>query len=295
MTVEEIIRMLDDPGSLECVFREAERIEFTEIDRIVFNTKRRKYSIGMSDSEKIDCAFELKCFLYTYVKHNKKAKTGTGNYESDPDKKWCHLDHNEIKHKFDILLSKKHKLNVIMIEDDSQAFSDKIPEILHVYYCRPGNRQKNLASIKGDSFEDFIYFDSMELMRFKWSDFINTHFEYNQFKGKNKHKETYFVVHSVANYNALLIGEYLKLWESLKLKSPLYVFIHLKEKIRPKVSLPDNCICLYNDDYESISADVLDHFCDHYHDCYSYDPVQLAGRSSMSYRNALKTLQFCQK
>ncbi len=295
MTVEEIIRMLDDPGNLERAFREAERIKFTKKDGAVFNMKRRKYFIGMNDSEKIDCAFELKCFLYTYVKHNQKEKTETGNYKDDPGKKWCHLDHKKIKHKFDILRSKKYNLNVIMIEPDKLALSSRISEILYVYYSLQDGKKQNSAHIKGDSFLYDIYFDSIEIMRFNWLSFINSHFEYNQFKGKNKQKEIFFVVHSVQNYNALLIGEYLKLWESLKLKSPLYLFLHLQEKVQSTDHLPDNCICLYDDDYESVSPDVLGDFCEHFNDCYSYDPAQVAGRSSMSVLDALNSLQFCQK
>lgn len=302
MSVEEIIRMLDDPGNLERAFREAETIEFTEIDRSVINVKRRKYSIGMSDFEKIDCAHELKCFLSLYEKDNSREKRGTGNYKDDPVKKWCHLDHKKIKHSFNKLRWKEQKLKVIMIEDDSQAFSDKIPEILHVCYSRPGNQQKNLASVKGDSLEDCIYLESMDEMIKSWVDFMNFHFElnedlsgiYDHFK-KKKQKETHFIVHSVENYNAQLIGEYLKLWESLELESPLYLFLHLNEKVRPKVSLPDNCICLYDDEYEHVSLHDLGHFCDHYDYCYSYNPALVAGLSSMSFREAVEKLRFCQK
>ena len=301
--IQRILDLLDDPTTLGEALRCAGQLSLNRDNLFLFKQLKQEFIAGIHEIEMLKWIDRLRTLVSSCIADNKNEKTENGNYKDDPDKKWCHLDHKKIKHKFDVLRWKEHKLNVIMIEHDRLAFSNKIPEILHVHYCRQDTQQQNPANLKGDYLLDYIYFDSMEIMRSGWVDFMNFHFKlnenlsgiYDQFKRKRNQTEIYFVVHSVEKYNALLIGEYLKLWESLGLETPLYLFIHLKIKVRPKVSLPDNCICLYTDEYENISPDDLGDFCDHYDDCYSYDPGLLAGLSVMSYRDAVEKLKFCQK
>ena len=71
MTIEKIIGMLENPATIGEALQLAEELPFSGSDRFFFNLKRQKFTVGMSDNEKVNWVGEMKTFLSVYK--------GTGN------------------------------------------------------------------------------------------------------------------------------------------------------------------------------------------------------------------------
>jgi len=97
MTVEEIIRMLDNPSTLGDALLEAANLPFQGDDRIRFQQKRQRYIDGLSDHERPRWVGEMKNFLSLYV------TSGGGNTAGAPNS--VHLN----EYKTDIFLSYARK------------------------------------------------------------------------------------------------------------------------------------------------------------------------------------------
>ena len=66
MTVEEIIRMLDNPATLGDALLEAAKLPFRGDDKVRFQQKRQRYIDGLSDHERPRWVGEMKAFLSLY-------------------------------------------------------------------------------------------------------------------------------------------------------------------------------------------------------------------------------------
>ena len=67
MTVEEIIRMLDNPATFGDALLEAAKLPFRGDDKVRFEQKRQRYIDGLSDHERPRWVGEMKAFLSLYV------------------------------------------------------------------------------------------------------------------------------------------------------------------------------------------------------------------------------------
>ncbi len=66
MTVEDMIRMLDNPATLGDALLEAAKLPFRGDDKVRFQQKRQRYIDGLSDHERPRWAGEMKAFLSLY-------------------------------------------------------------------------------------------------------------------------------------------------------------------------------------------------------------------------------------
>ena len=271
-----------DSGMIHEALLKAARIPFVGEDVTMFKMKRQEYESGMSDYRKTNWISEMKVFLSRYH----PCGFG-GDYLSDKDKRWCQLNHLDIKRKFDKLCMKRHPVNVIIIEDNADALSYSIPLILYKRFRRTSDGQF-LADIKG-GVSDFIDFDSRETIDYGCK---NLEF-YWEITGSN----IFFLFHWVCGFNVDLMDAYLVYWKSLRLQKPLYLFMHLAahEKISGHAQLPDNCICLSDQEYTKVTESEFQQFCEQSNGCYRYDRNAVAGSFPISYREALEKLEFRQQ
>ena len=85
MTVEEIIRMLDNPATLGDALLEAAKLPFRGDDKVRFQQKRQHYIDGLSDHERPRWVGEMKAFLSLYSNSLENKPTGSGDRVDVPN------------------------------------------------------------------------------------------------------------------------------------------------------------------------------------------------------------------
>ena len=103
MTVEEIIRMLDNPATIGEALIEAAKLPFRGDDRVRFEQKRQQYIDGLTDHERPRWVGEMKNFLSLYLDLAENKPTGSGDRADESNRK----HRNETK--TDIFVSYAHE------------------------------------------------------------------------------------------------------------------------------------------------------------------------------------------
>ena len=66
-TGKNIIQLLENPATIGEALQLAEHLHYAGSDRFLFNQKRQKFSVGMSDYERLNWIGEMKNFLQKYI------------------------------------------------------------------------------------------------------------------------------------------------------------------------------------------------------------------------------------
>jgi hypothetical protein len=295
MTIEDIIRWLSNPATIMEALREAEKIQFSDWDRTVFEMNRDKFHIGMSDYDKVNCIEELKGLISKYETNN-----------NEDLKLWHHLDKQNLKERFKKLRRDQNLLKVIFIEYDEEALSSEIHDILFsdykYYYSSDVTKFK--GDIKGDTIHYKLDLSKIDDIEDDWTEFVGGVFELSgnlveikeKFTKENKHKENNFIVQFINNFNVDNFEVYYSLWDSLTLEKPLFLCFHVKENVLPATPARSNYLFCH-----SCIKDMVDHyefrcFFSTYKKWYNEDATLCQNSCPpMSYRDAVEKLKFCQK
>jgi len=99
MTVEDIIRMLDNPATLSDALLEAAKLPFRGDDKVRFEQKRQRYIDGLSDHDRPIFVGEMRNFLLQNEGCSVSATDGEGlrSYTLDRENQWHYLGQGEFQ------------------------------------------------------------------------------------------------------------------------------------------------------------------------------------------------------
>ena len=295
MTIEDIIRLLSNPATIMGALREAEKIQFTDRDRTVFEMKRDKFHVGMSDYDKVNCIDELKGLILKYEMNS-----------NEDLKLWHHLDKQQLKERFKKLRKDKNPLKVIFIEYDEEALSSEIHDILfsdYKYYYS-SDITKFKGDIKGDTIHYKLDLSKIDDIEDDWAEFFGGVFELSgnlaeikaKFIKENKHKENNFIVQFIHNFNADNFEAYYLLWESLTLERPLFLCFHVKENVLPAIPARSNYLFCHSFTKDMVDYHEFGFFFSTYKQWYNKNQKLCeSSNSPMCFRDAVEKLRSCEK
>ena len=307
MTVEEIIRMFQNPETIGDALIEAEKLPFPGNDQFLFNLKRQKFTVGMSDNEKLNWVGEMIIFLSAYksISTNISHTHQFGNYQSDTFNRWHYLDKQNLRKRLKkICRDKDNPVKVLFIENNTDAFSDYTDEILRSFIkADHGTIHAAMTKTKGDM-NQILYFESSEQLREDWTDFMGSFFGVSvsndkiseNFRQLGFHKESHIIVLSVDHIDKNFpeyFQVYYNFWSTLQAEQPIFLCIHLPEHSLPKKDLSfSSWVIFYYEQYETVQHLDFIRFFNAYR-CYQRDE-ELCKSTPMCFGEAVKKLQFCQ-
>ena len=266
MTVEEIIRMLDNPSMLGDALLEAAKLDFQGDDRIRFQQKRQRYIDGLRDHERPVWAGEMKNLLSLYDGDGDISSLHqSGNYTTDTFNRWHYLDKQNFRRRLqEICRQRDNPVKVLFIEDNPDAFSDYTDEILRSFLkADHGSIHEAMTATKGEM-SHVLYFENRDQLREEWTDFMVKYFDLpascekipEEFRQKGFHRESHIIVHSVDQLSETFLEEfqlYYNFWTELSPEQPIFLCLYLPENSLPREvdSLPYRILC-YCDQYETV-------------------------------------------
>jgi hypothetical protein len=292
MTIEEIIALIQNQGTIADGLANAEGIPFSEADRSLFEMKRVKYAAGMTDYEKVNWIQEMTAFLHRY-------RTQYGSYQSDPLKSWHHFDKRELKRNFDRLSRSSGHLKVLFIEYDDDPLSYQVHEILFSHHNSAQQNTEPAGTIKGGTDSELDLSDDNYLDR-QWSDFMRNVFGISKavsvsdgFRDKNFGAQTHFVVQKIYRFNADNFDRYYALWKTLSLEEPLFLFLYVDPDVIESAPSGESILHCPCDMHSVVKKEDFTLFYARHGHSYKED-LTLCRCNPMPFRDALERLQFCE-
>lgn len=303
MTVEEILKLLNNPASIEDALKEAAKLPFYDNDLFLFNQKRLQYHAGMSDYETVNWISQMKSFLYAKFGDNHSNQITVRNYQSDDQYRWHYLDKKKFRQKLREICRSTNPVKVILVESNIAGFSHHIPDMLLTFIkADQKNLSKYIAGIKGDM-ERLLYLDDIDTLHYEWTEFMQSCFDLSrpyeqiseEFKEKKFNTRSYIIVQRVSSCGDSWL-DYLKVysdfWNTLMPERPLFLCFHVPENALPRddASLTE-FLCCYSDQYDPVEKDDFVSLCKVY-PCYKVAEV-IFSCEPMSFKDAVEKLQFC--
>jgi len=306
MTVEEIIRMFDNPAMIGEALIEAAKLTFSGEHKMRFEQKRLRYIDGLRDHERPVWVGEMKNLLSLCIDTDDLSDIKKpGNYRADALNRWHYLDKQELRRRVKEMCRKRDiPVKVLFIENNTDAFSDYTDEILRSFIKADHQAiHQTLTETKGEM-SHVLYLEHGDQIRDEWTDLMERSFGLSAacekiseaFQQKGLHRQSHIIVHSVdqlAESFSENFQLYYNLWTTLLPEQPIFLCIHLPEQSLPReeAQLPYG-ICCYSDRYDMVTHL---HFTRFFKDfkCYHRDEELCTG-DSMSFRDAVKKLHYCQ-
>ncbi len=306
MTGEEIISMLNSPATLGEALTEAEKLPFKGNDLYLFNQKRQKYHTGMSDNEKLNWVGEMRDFLSMYESCNVRATDGEElrSYTLDRENQWHYLDKENFRDRVrEICWDNDTLVKVIFIEDNEDAFSDQMDEILRSFLKEDHAEIHEKLSPPAGQMSHVINFDNSEKLRTSWTDFMRKFFRVSPIHEKISEElrktefyaKSHIIVHSVGKLDSTFIDNfklYYSFWAELRPEQPVFLCLYLPEHSLPRdiEPLPHWILC-YCDQYETVGHLHFSRFFKDYK-CYQKNE-DLCRCTPMCFSEAVKKLHYC--
>jgi len=307
MTVEEIIRMLDNPSMLGDALLEAAKLPFVGEDIIRFQQKRQRYIDGLNDTERPKWVGELKNFLHLYdAAGNESSLHQSGNYTTDTFNRWHYLDKQNFRRRLqEICRQRDNPVKVLFIENNPDALSEYTDEILRSFIkADHGPIHEAMTATKG-GMSDILYLDNNDQLSDDWIDYMVKYFDLppsrenisEGFRQKGFHKESHIIVHSVDQLSETFLEEfqrYYNFWTELSPEQPIFLCLYLPEHSFPRTvsPLPYWILC-YCDQYETVEHLHFTRFFRDYK-CYQRDDDLCRCSNPMCFSDAVKKLHYCQ-
>ncbi|ABL64946.1 hypothetical protein [Chlorobium phaeobacteroides] len=307
VTVEEIIRMFDNPAILGEALLEAEKLPFVGDDRIRFKQKQQRYIDGLSDHERPQWVGEMKNFLHLYdAAGHESSVHQSGNYIADTFNRWHYLDKQYFRKQLkEICRDRDNPVKVLFIEEDTDAFSDYTDEILRSFIkADHGSIHETMTATKGEM-SHVVYLENRDQLREEWTDFMAKFFDLSascekipeEFRRKGFHRESHIIVHSVDQLSETFLEEfqlYYNFWTELSPQQPIFLCLYLPEHSLPREVTPlTYWILCYCDQYETVEHR---HFTRFFRDfkCYRRDDELCRCNTPMCFSDAVNKLHYCQ-
>jgi hypothetical protein len=307
MTIEEILKLLQDPATIPDALKEAAKLPFSTSEQAKFNQKREKYQTGLSDYDRLIWIREMTDFLNGYdsgsgyfipEKNNTLNPCLSRDYKSDKLNRWHHLDKREMKKKFKELYRTESKLKVIFIENNTEALSLRIHDVLYSFHSV---HYGTIGKIKGNPNDDFLDLTHSDSLQDEWTEFVQHIFGIyvpfhqipEEFIKSGFHKQSHFIVQSVDHFCFENFQVYFNFWTMLKPEQPLFLFFHMKERSFDGDTPCDHFLVCYHNQNEHVDKLDFKHFFTKYN-CYHED-TSLYKCKPMTFRKAVERLQFNEK
>lgn len=306
MTVEEIIRMFDNPAIIGDALLEAAKLPFRGDDKVRFEQKRQHYIDGLTDHERPRWVGEMKNFLSMYDGLIVATTDGEGfrNYTFDRDNQWHYLDKVNFRERVrEICWDRDNAVKVIFIEKNEDALSDQMDEILKSFIKEDHEEiHKSLSPPEG-KMGHIINFDNREKLEKSWADFMRKFFHVppihekipGELRKTDFYAKSHIIVHSVGKLDSAFRDNfqlYYSFWAALEPEHPVFLCLFLEEHSLPRdiEPLPHWVLC-YCDQYETVTPY---HFSCFFKDnkCYLRDE-DLCRCTPMSFSDAVKKLHYC--
>ncbi len=299
--IQKIIRCLQK-GKISKALKKADKIKFEGDQKTVYIRKRKAFSAGLKGQDLIDWIEEMKVLLIPY-QPNKE------NYEFDNLKIWHDLDKTDFRYKLRDICSEENmkvKVKVILIEDNIEACSDATHEILKSFIKYDHKEfRENLTNIKG-GMSYLLRLDNLNHLKNDWTVFVKAVFGISgtfeqipmNFRNQGWHKQAHIVVHSVDKFDDECFRNfqmYYDFWTKLNPEQPIFLCIHLPKDTLPRnTEILCNYIFCYSNEYEKVEGMHFRRFLND-HKAFYKNNEKLYLCKSMTFAEALKQLQFCEK
>lgn len=308
MTVEEIIRMFDNPATIGDALLLAAKLPFWGDDKARFNQKRLQYIDGQSDHQLIQWVGQMKGFLSIYEGCSVVVTPDEGfrNYTFDREKQWHYLDKKHFRERVgEICRDRDNPVKAIFIEHNVDAFSDQMDEILRSFIKEDHEEIHESLSPTEGKMSHVINLDNSEKLGASWADFMRKIFRVSPNHEKipaelrlntDFYAKSHIIVHSVGKLDGRFIENfklYYSFWAALCPEHPVFLCLFLPpEHSLPRYvhTLPHWILC-YCNEYETVGPYHFTCFFKDY-TCYQKDE-ELCRGSSMSFSDAVTKLRYC--
>ncbi len=308
MTVEEIIRMLQNPATIGDALLLAAKLPFRGDDKVRFEQKRQKYIDGLSDHDRPRWVGEMKNFLSMYEGCSVGAVDGEGfrSYTFDREKQWHYLDKKNFRERVgEICCDGNNPVKVIFIEHSVDAFSDQMDEILRSFIKEDHEEIHDILSPTEGKMSHVIKFDNSEKLGASWADFMRKVFRVSPNHEKisaelrlntDFYAKSHIIVHSVGKLDGTFRDNfqlYYNFWAALCPEHPVFLCLFLP----PEHSLPRDInplphwILCYCNEYETVGPYHFTCFFKEYK-CYQ-ENRSLYTCEPMSFSDAVTKLRYC--
>jgi len=308
MTVQEIIKMLDNPATIGDALSEAAKLPFEGNDTVRFNKKRDHYIDGLSAHTLPDWVGQMKGLLSKYDGCSVGATDGESfrSYTFDREKQWHYLDKKHFREMVgDICCDRDNPVKVIFIEYSVDAFSDQMDEILRSFIKEDHEEIHDILSPTEGKMSHVINLDNNEKLGASWADFMRKIFHvspnHEKIPGELRLKTDFYakshiIVHSVGKLDSRFIENferYYSFWAALYPEHPVFLCLFLP----PEHSLPryvdplPHWIFCYCNEYETVGPYHFSCFFKEYK-CYQ-ENRSLYTCEPMSFSDAVTKLRYC--
>ncbi|MFZ4526518.1 MAG: hypothetical protein ACOYOE_13550 [Chlorobium sp.] len=307
MTVEEILKMLDNPAIIGDALLEAAKLPFEGTDKVRFNEKRDQYIDGLSDHKLPNWVGQMKGLLSKYDGCSVGATDGESfrSYTLDRENQWHYLDKEHFRERVgEICGDENNPVKVIFIEHNVDAFSDQMDEILRSFIKEDHEEiHKSLGPTEG-KMSHVIKFDNSEKLGASWADFMRKNFRISPNHEKIRkelrlktdfYAKSHIIVHSVGKLDSTFRDNfqlYYNFWAALCPEHPVFLCLFLPpEHALPRDinPLPHWILC-YCNEYEMVGPFHFSCFFKEYK-CYQ-ENRSLYTCDPMSFSDAVTKLRY---
>jgi len=257
MTVEKIIRMLENPATIGDALLEAAKLPFRGEDKVRFKQKQHQYIDGLSDHQLIQWVSQIKGLLSIYEECRVGATDGEGyrSYTFDRKNRWHYLDKTNLRFEINRMCREKNtenKVKVVFIQDDYSGCSRTIPQIIESFIKKDNkniygeNEINTISKIKGSIARPFCcptdYTPEIE-WEYNMREFFDLSSSFEEipaeFNNNDRYKQLHIIVHGIKDYDKDCrhhFYRYYDLWvKKLNPEKLILLCVHIE-----KVSLYDD-------------------------------------------------------